>query len=37
MKYFKYVRIVLAALMLFGITALLLDTTDGAVLRHWLG
>jgi ferredoxin len=23
--------------MLFGITALILDTTDGAVLRHWLG
>ena len=37
MRYFKYFRIVLAALMLFGITALLLDTTDGALLRHWLG
>ena len=31
----KYIRIVLAALMLLGITALLLDTTG--VLRHWLG
>ena len=35
MKYLKYVRIVLAALMLLGITALLLDATG--VLRHWLG
>ena len=35
MKALKYIRIVLAALMLFGITALLLDTTG--VLRHWLG
>ncbi len=35
MKVLKYVRIVLAALMLLGITALLLDTTG--VLRHWLG
>ena len=31
----KYIRIVLAAVMLLGITALLLDTTG--VLRHWLG
>ena len=35
MRYLKYVRIVLAALMLLGITALLLDATG--VLRHWLG
>ncbi|MBR5092046.1 MAG: 4Fe-4S binding protein [Bacteroidales bacterium] len=34
MRYLKYVRIVLAALMLLGITALLLDATG--VLRHWL-
>ena len=33
----KTIRVVLAALMLFGITALILDATDGAVLRHWLG
>ncbi len=31
----KYIRIVLAAVMLLGTTALLLDTTG--VLRHWLG
>lgn len=37
MKILKYIRITLAALMLFGITALILDATDGAVLRHWLG
>lgn len=37
MKALKYIRIVLAALMLLGITALVLDATDGAVLRHWLG
>lgn len=37
MKYLKYIRIILAALVLFGITALILDATDGAVLRHWLG
>ncbi|MBR1549779.1 MAG: 4Fe-4S binding protein [Bacteroidales bacterium] len=37
MKYFKYVRICLAALVLLCITALLLDTTDDAVLRHYLG
>lgn len=37
MRFFKYLRIVLAALMLFCITALVLDATDGAVLRHWLG
>lgn len=37
MKALKYIRIVLAALMLFGITALILDATEGAVLRHWLG
>ena len=36
-KTLKVVRIVLAALMFFGITALILDATDGAVLRHWLG
>ncbi|MGX8712636.1 MAG: 4Fe-4S binding protein [bacterium] len=36
MKALKYIRIVLAALMLFGITALVLDFTEGAVLRHWL-
>lgn len=35
MKALKVIRIVLAALMLFGITALLLDTTG--VLRHYLG
>ena len=35
MKTLKTIRIVLAALMLLGITALLLDTTG--VLRHWLG
>lgn len=35
MKALKYIRIVLAAVMLLGITALLLDTTG--VLRHWLG
>ena len=34
-KYLKVIRIVLAALMLTGITALLLDATG--VLRHWLG
>jgi len=37
MKALKYIRIVLAALVLFCITALVLDATDGAVLRHWLG
>lgn len=37
MKALKYIRTVLAALMLFCITALILDATDGAVLRHWLG
>lgn len=37
MKALKYIRIILAALMLFGITALIFDFTDGAVLRHWLG
>ena len=37
MKTLKYIRILLVALMLFCITALLLDVTDGAVLRHWLG
>lgn len=36
MKVLRYIRIVLAALMLFGITALVLDVTEGAVLRHWL-
>ena len=35
MKALKTVRIVLAALMLLGITALLLDATG--MLRHWLG
>ena len=35
MKALKTVRIILAALMLLGITALLLDTTG--LLRHWLG
>ncbi len=35
MKALKFVRIVLAALMLLGMTALLLDTTG--VLREWLG
>ena len=34
MKALKYIRIVLAAVMLLGITALLLDTTG--VLRHYL-
>lgn len=34
-KSLKAIRIILAALMLLGITALLLDTTG--VLRHWLG
>ena len=34
-KSLKIIRIILAALMLLGITALLLDTTG--VLRHWLG
>ncbi len=34
-KSLKVIRIVLAAVMLLGITALLLDTTG--VLRHWLG
>ena len=37
MKALKYIRIVLSALMLFGITTLIFDFTDGAVLRHWLG
>ena len=35
MKALKVIRIILAALMLTGITALLLDATG--VLRHWLG
>ncbi|MBO7101392.1 MAG: 4Fe-4S binding protein [Bacteroidales bacterium] len=35
MKALKYIRIVLAALMLLGITALLLDATG--MLRHYLG
>ena len=35
MKTLKTIRIILAALMLLGITALLLDTTG--MLRHWLG
>ena len=35
MKALKYIRIVLAAVMLLGITALLLDATG--VLRHYLG
>ena len=35
MKALKTIRIVLAALMLLGITALLLDATG--TLRHWLG
>ena len=35
MKGLKYIRIILASLMLAGITALLLDTTG--LLRHWLG
>lgn len=35
MKALKYIRIVLAAVMLTGITALLLDTIG--LLRHWLG
>lgn len=35
MKALKVIRIVLAAVMLLGITALLLDATG--VLRHWLG
>ena len=34
-KSLKTIRIILAAVMLLGITALLLDTTG--VLRHWLG
>ena len=34
-KTLKVIRIVLAAVMLLGITALLLDTT--VVLRHYLG
>ncbi|MBP3740275.1 MAG: 4Fe-4S binding protein [Bacteroidales bacterium] len=34
-KSLKVIRIILASLMLLGITALLLDTTG--VLRHWLG
>ena len=37
MKSLKYIRIVLAVVVLFCITALILDTTEGAVLRHWLG
>ncbi len=37
MKSLKVIRIVLAALMLFGITALIFDFSDGAVLRHWMG
>ena len=37
MKSLKIIRIILAALMLFGITTLIFDFTDGAVLRHWLG
>lgn len=37
MKTLKVIRIVLAGLVLFCITALLLDATEGAVLRHWLG
>lgn len=36
-KTFKAIRITLASLMLLGITALILDFTDGALLRHWLG
>lgn len=36
-KTLKIIRIVLAALVLFCITALILDFTEGAVLRHWLG
>ena len=35
MKALKTIRIILAAVMLLGITALLLDTTG--MLRHWLG
>ena len=35
MKGLKTIRIILAAMMLLGITALLLDTTG--MLRHWLG
>lgn len=35
MKALKTLRVILAAVMLLGITALLLDTTG--VLRHWLG
>lgn len=35
MKGLKYIRIILASLMLAGITALLLDTTG--LLHHWLG
>lgn len=37
MKALKVIRIVLAAVVLFCITALILDVTEGAVLRHWLG
>ena len=36
-KYLKPIRIALAALVLVAITALLLDCTEGAVLRHYLG
>ena len=35
MKILKTIRVVLAALMLLGITALLLDTTG--MVRHWMG
>ena len=35
MKTLKTIRIILAAVMLAGITALLLDATG--MLRHWLG
>ena len=35
MKALKYIRIILAAFMLLGITALVLDTTG--LVRHWLG
>ena len=34
-KSLKYIRIILAALMLLGITALLLDTTG--LVRQWMG
>lgn len=37
MKSLKYIRIALAAVVLFCITALILDVSEGAVLRHWLG